>query len=138
MQYWLVKQEPEDFSWADLVKARRTDWTGVRSFQARNHLRSMKKGDLVWFYHSGSGKEVVGICRVAREAYPDPTASEGDWCSVDLVPVAPCERSLSLAAIKSDSVLKQMALVKQTRLSVLPVNQNQFERLLELTGTKLR
>ena len=138
MQYWLVKQEPEDFSWSDLVKAGKTAWTGVRNFQARNNLRSMKKGELVLFYHSGSGKEVVGVCRVDKEFFPDPTASEGDWSAVELVPVTPCKMPVSLAAIKADKVLQTMVLVKMSRLSVVPVTSAQFQRVLELADTRVR
>lgn len=138
MQYWLVKQEPEDFSWSDLVKAGKTAWTGVRNFQARNNLRSMKKGDLVFFYHSGTGKEVVGVCRVDKEFFPDPTASEGDWSAVELVPVTPCKTPVSLATIKGDKVLQTMTLVKMSRLSVVPVTSAQFQRVLELADTRVR
>jgi predicted RNA-binding protein with PUA-like domain len=138
MQYWLVKQEPEDFSWANLVKEGRTAWTGVRNFQARNNLRAMKKGDLVLFYHSGTGKEVVGVARVEKEGYPDPTASEGDWVAVDLAPVAPLKKPVSLEVIKADATLKTMALVRQGRLSVGSLTQPQFERLLTVAETKLR
>src|SRR4029077_2334424 len=100
MQYWLVKQEPESYSWADFVEDGRTAWTGVRNFQARNNLRAMKEGDLVLFYHSVSEKQVAGIARVKKEAYPDPTATEGDWASVDLVPVKPLRKSVTLESIK--------------------------------------
>ncbi len=137
MQYWLVKQEPEDFSYSDLVKEGKTAWTGVRNFQARNNLRAMKRGDLVLFYHSGASKEVVGVCRVAKESYADPTASEGDWSAVDIMPVTACKNPVTLATIKSDKVLQTMRLVRQSRLSVTPVTQNQFERLLELASTKV-
>src|SRR5213080_1937925 len=102
MQYWLVKQEPEDYSWADLNKDGRTSWTGVRNFQARNNLRAMKKGDLVLFYHSVTEKQVVGIARVQKEAYPDPTASEGDWSCVTLMPVKAVKQPVTLAAMKAD------------------------------------
>jgi predicted RNA-binding protein with PUA-like domain len=132
MNGWLVKQEPEDYSWADLVKDRQTAWTGVRNFQARNNLRAMKEGDPVLFYHSGSGKEIVGVARVARAAYPDPTASDGDWNCVDLAPVKALKRPLPLGEIKADPVLKEMALVKQSRLSVMPVTPEQFARILKL------
>ena len=91
-QYWLVKQEPEAYSWSDFVKDRRTPWTGVRNFQARNNLRAMKKGDLVFFYHSVSDKAVIGLARVDKESYPDPTAKEGDWSVVDLAPVKALKR----------------------------------------------
>jgi len=137
MQYWLVKQEPEDYSWSTLLKDRRTAWTGVRNFQARNNLRSMKKGDLVLFYHSVTEKHVVGIARVAKEAYPDPTATEGDWASVDLVPVRTLKKPVGLELIKTDSALRNMPLIKQTRLSVVPVNQAQFQRVLKLANTSL-
>ena len=132
MTCWLVKQEPADYSWDDFVRDKRTAWTGVRNFQARNNLRAMKQGDRVLFYHSGSGKEIVGVARVARTAYPDPTAKEGDWSCVDLVPVKALRRPVSLANIKEDAVLKEMALVKQSRLSVMPVNVRQFERVQKL------
>src|SRR5437899_5217818 len=98
MNYWLVKQEPEDYSWANLVEDRKTAWTGVRNYTARNNLRSMKKGDPVLFYHSVTEKQVVGICRVQREAYPDPTAEEGDWSSVDLAPAKPLTQPVTLEA----------------------------------------
>ncbi len=137
MQYWLVKQEPEAYSWADLLKDSRTAWTGVRNFQARNHLRAMKRGDLVFFYHSVSEKALVGLAQVAREAYPDPTATEGDWSCVDLKPVKPLQVPVTLETIKSQKGLKQMALVKQSRLSVMPVTAPEFRLLLQLGQTKL-
>ena len=137
MNYWLVKQEPEDYAWAAFVKDGRTAWTGVRNFQARNNLRAMKSGDLALYYHSGAEKSVVGLARVAREAYPDPTADEGDWSAVDLAPVKALSKVVTLAQIKADRVLKEMALVKNSRLSVTPVTAGQFTRLLELAETKL-
>jgi predicted RNA-binding protein with PUA-like domain len=136
MQYWLVKQEPEDYSWATLEQDGRTAWTGVRNFQARNNLRAMKRGDLVFFYHSVSEKQVVGIAKVAREAYPDPTASEGDWSCVDLVPEKPLAKPVGLDAIRGDPQLKDMKLVKQSRLSVMPLTKPQFQRVLKLGETK--
>src|SRR6266850_4190312 len=105
MRYWLVKQEPEDYSWYNLFEDGRTSWTGVRNFQARNNLRAMKKGDLVLFYHSVTEKQVVGIARVEKEAYPDPTASEGDWSAVDLSPVKGLNKPVSLSTIKTNKVL---------------------------------
>ncbi len=132
MQYWLVKHEPEDYSWATLVKDGRTAWTGVRNFQARNSLRAMKKGDLVLFYHSGADKQVVGLARVEKEAYPDPTATEGDWSSVDLAPVKALEKPVVLDAIKADKALKGILLVRQTRLSVMGLTPAQFDRVLKL------
>lgn len=133
-EFWLVKQEPGSFSWATLVKDGRTDWTGVRNFQARNHLRAMKKGDAVLFYHSGEEKQIVGLARVEKEAYPDPTADEGDWSAVDIVPVKPLKTPVTLQQIKADKVLKEMPLVRQSRLSVSPVTEAQFERILSLGG----
>jgi predicted RNA-binding protein with PUA-like domain len=137
MNHWLVKQEPESYSWRDFVNEGRAAWTGVRNFQARNNLRAMKKADLVFFYHSGSQKQIVGLARVARKAYPDPTAEEGDWVGVDLTPVKPMTKPVSLAAIKADSHIKDIALVRNSRLSVTPLSKAQFERLLLLAETKL-
>jgi len=137
MNYWLVKSEPEAYSWAALVKDGQTAWTGVRNFTARNNLRAMKPGDSVFFYHSGEGKEVVGLAKVVKAAYPDPTATEGDWSCVDLAPVKPLVRSVSLQSIKADNSLKDMVLVKLSRLSVMPVEKSQFDRVLELAETKL-
>jgi predicted RNA-binding protein with PUA-like domain len=137
MNYWLVKQEPEAYAWSDLVKDGGTAWTGVRSFAARKNLRAMKAGDLVFFYHSGEAKSVVGLARVAREGYPDPTADEGEWVAVDVSPVQSLAKPVVLSQIKSDQILKAMILVKQTRLSVVPVTHEQFVRLLELSGTKV-
>jgi len=134
MNYWLAKSEPEAYSWAQLVKDGRTAWTGVRNFQARNNLRAMKKGDHVFFYHSVSDKQVVGLARVSKEFYPDATATEGDWSCVDLEPVKPLEKPVTLEAIKADGVLKEMPLVKQSRLSVTPLNKMQADRLLKLAG----
>jgi|SRR5215469_8826736 len=135
MQYWLVKQEPEAYSWSAFVKDSRTAWTGVRNFQARNNLRSMKKGDLVLYYHSVSDKQVVGIAQVAKEAYADPTSEEGDWSCVDLVPLKPLEAPVSLETIKSDKSLSDMLLVRQGRLSVQPLTGTQFHRILKLGKT---
>ncbi len=137
MNYWLLKQEPESYAWANFVKEGKTSWTGVRNFQARNNLRAMRQGDLACFYQSGSGKQIVGLARVAREALPDPTAREGDWVCVELVPVKPLAKPVALAAIKADRILNGMALVRNSRLSVSPVTAVQFHRLLELAATKL-
>jgi predicted RNA-binding protein with PUA-like domain len=136
MNYWLAKSEPETYSWALLVQEGRTAWTGVRNYTARNNLRAMKTGDAVFFYHSGDEKSVVGVARVVRESYPDPTADEGDWSAVDLAPVKPVTRPVALSQIKSDKILQDMKLVKQSRLSVSPVTREQFARLLELAETK--
>ncbi len=134
MNYWLVKSEPSAYSWAQFLKDGSTAWTGVRNFQARNHLRSMKLGDVVLFYHSNEGKEIVGVATVAKEAYRDPTAKEGDWSCVDLKPGRALEPPVTLDHIKSDPVLKQMALVRQSRLSVMPVTEREFQRVLEWNG----
>jgi predicted RNA-binding protein with PUA-like domain len=137
MNYWLVKQEPEDYAWAVFVKDNGTAWTGVRNFQARNNLRAMRKGDAALFYHSGAAKEIVGVARVVKKAYPDPTADDGDWSAVDLKPVKALARPVSLATIKVDARLKDLALIRQSRLSVMPVTAAEFARLLQLAGTKL-
>ncbi len=137
MNYWLVKSEPEAYSWSDLLKDGKTAWTGVRNFMARNNLRAMKAGDRVFFYHSGEEKSVVGLARVTREAYPDSTADEGDWSVVDLAPVKTLAKPVTLATIKADRILKEMVLTKQARLSVSPVTEAQFKQLLKLSETKL-
>ena len=134
-QYWLVKQEPEDYSWATLMKEQRTAWTGVRNFQARNNLRAMRSGDLAFFYHSVSEKQVVGLARVERAAYPDPTAEDGDWVCVDLVPVSALQAPVRLDVIKGDPLLKAIPLVTQARLSVMPLTGDQFAQILRLGKT---
>src|SRR6266536_1901832 len=136
MTYWVVKQEPEAYSWADFVKDGGTAWTGVRNFQARNNLRAMRKGDLVLYYHSVSDKQVVGLAKVAKEAYPDPTAKEGDWSAVDLAPLKPLESPVDLETIKSDKALSDIPLVRHGRLSVQPLTKAQFQRILKLGKTK--
>jgi predicted RNA-binding protein with PUA-like domain len=135
MNYWLVKSEPETYSWAMLVKEGKTAWTGVRNFAARNHLRAMQSGDPVFFYHSGEAKSVVGLARVVRAAYPDPTADEGDWSAADLAPVKPLVIPVTLASIKADKSLREMKLAREPRLSVSSVTPEQFTRLLELAET---
>jgi predicted RNA-binding protein with PUA-like domain len=135
MNYWLVKQEPESYSWSAFVKDGKAAWTGVRNFAARLNLRAMKKGDQVFYYHSNTGKEIVGVARVTKEAYLDPTASEGDWSAVDLAPVKPLKKQVGLEVIKADKILKEMKLVKISRLSVSPVTKEEFERIIELSGS---
>ena len=135
MNYWLVKQEPEDYSWETFVKEGRTEWTGVRNFQARNNLRAMKKGDLVLFYHSVTEKQVVGIARVVAEAHADPTATEGDWSCVTLAPVKALKKPVTLEAIKADKKLRNIPLVRQSRLSVMRLTEGQIERLFRLAET---
>ncbi len=137
MNYWLAKSEPEAYSWETFLKDGKTAWTGVRNFQARNNLRAMKRGDLVFFYHSVSDKQIVGIAKVEKEAYRDATADEGDWSCVDLVPLKALKTPVTLEQIKSDKLLKDMPLVKQSRLSVTPVTEPQFKRLLGLAETKI-
>jgi len=135
MKHWLVKQEPEAYSWSDLVQEGRTAWTGIRNFQARNFLRAMKAGDLVAYYHSVSEKRVVGLAGVCSEAYPDPTATEGDWGCVDLEPVGALITPVTLEKIKADGILRETLLVRQSRLSVMPLTARQFKRLLQLAQT---
>ena len=133
-QFWMVKQEPTAYSWADFVKDGRTAWTGVRSYPARLNLRAMRKGDAVLFYHSVEGKEVVGIAKVSAEAYPDATATEGEWVCVDLVPVRVLKRSVTLDEIKACAKLREIKLVRQSRLSVLPVTAEEYAEILRLSG----
>lgn len=134
--FWLVKQEPEAYSWSTFVRDGRTVWTGVRNFQARNNLRAMKRGDQVLFYHSVSDRQVVGIAKVEREAYPDPTATEGDWSCVDLTPHQALLKPVSLDQLKADPITCGMALIRQTRLSVTPVTQEQFQRIVEMSDLR--
>jgi predicted RNA-binding protein with PUA-like domain len=131
-----VKSEPEAYSWSQLEKDGKTAWTGVRNFAARLNLRAMKKGDAVFFYHSGEEKSVVGLSCVIREAYPDPTAEEGDWSCVDLAPEKALPRPVMLAEMKADKILCEMKMVKQSRLSVSPLTETQFKQLLKLAGAK--
>ena len=132
-KYWLVKQEPGAYSWNDFVADGKTSWTGVRNFTARNNLRAMRRGDEVLFYHSVIGKAVVGIAKVVRAAYPDSTAKEGDWSTVDLVPVKPLRHPVTLEQIKANSRLKNISLVRQSRLSVHALSGDQFREILRLT-----
>jgi predicted RNA-binding protein with PUA-like domain len=137
MQHWLVKQEPEKYPWGQFVKDKGTLWDGVRNYQARNNLRAMRKGDLVLFYHSVSEKAVVGVAKVTREAYPDPTAKEGDWSVVDLKPMKALAAPVTLAQIKAEPKLAGMGLLKQSRLSVSPLSAAEFKRVLHLGKTKV-
>jgi predicted RNA-binding protein with PUA-like domain len=136
MNYWMVKSEPEAYSWQQLVKDGKTVWTGVRNYQARNNLRAMKKGDAVFFYHSVTDKQVVGLARVVKEAYADATAEEGDWSCVDLAPEKALAKPVTLDTAKVDKILKETLLVKHSRISVTPVTKEQAERLLALAETK--
>jgi predicted RNA-binding protein with PUA-like domain len=135
--YWLVKSEPDKYSWDQLVKDGSTYWDGVRNLQARNNLAAMKKGDLVLYYHSNVGKQVVGVARVTRTAYPDPTTDDERWVVVDLKPVKPLSRAVTLGEIKADPRLANVALVRQSRLSVMPIEEPAFRRILSFGCTKL-
>ena len=134
MNYWLVKSEPDTYSWDDLVKDKKTVWDGVRNFQARNNLKSMKKGDSVLFYHSNEGKEIVGIAKVAKEGYPEP--KDNNWVAVDLAPDKKLKNPVTLAQIKADKRLSNMVLVKASRLSVQPVKAEEFDIILALSEKK--
>ena len=136
-RYWLVKSEPSVYSWTKLVSEKRAVWDGVRNFEARNNLRAMKKGDLVFFYHSNEGKEIVGIATVAKEAYADPTATEGDWSAVEIAPKKALASPVTLAQCKADKKLAGFGLVKKSRISVVPATPEEFARVLELGKTKL-
>jgi predicted RNA-binding protein with PUA-like domain len=133
VNYWLVKQEPTAYSWDDFVKDGKTAWTGVRNFQARNNLRSMKAGDRVLFYHSVTDKAVIGEAEVVREAFTDPTATEGNWIAVELKPIKTLRRRVSLEEIKADRKLSQLALVRSPRLSVMPVTADEYRGILALS-----
>ena len=130
--FWLVKQEPSSYSWSDFLADGETSWTGVRNFSARNNLRKMRLGDEVLFYHSGDEKGVVGIAKVTRIAYPDPTAKEGDWSTVDIAAVKPLARAVTLRAIKGNSRLKGIPLIRQSRLSVMPLAKPEFREIIRM------
>lgn len=137
-QYWLVKQEPEDYSWDDFVRDGATAWTGARNYAARNHLKAMRPGDQVFYYHSGDEKSIVGLAQVKRAAFPDPTADSPDegWVAVELAPLRPLPSPVTLAQVKAEASLKDIALVRISRLSVQPVKPAEFARLLKLAGAK--
>ncbi len=132
MNYFLVKSEPFKYSWETFNKDGETFWDGVRNYQARNNLKAMKKGDLVLFYHSNEGKEVVGIAKVVKEFYQDPTTEDERWVVVDLAPIESFKQPVNLETIKSDPLLQDIALVRQGRLSVMPLKQGEFDRIVEL------
>jgi predicted RNA-binding protein with PUA-like domain len=134
--FWLVKQEPSSYSWSDFVAEGETSWTGVRNFAARNNLRKMRPGDEVLFYHSGDEKAVVGIAKVTRTAYPDPTAKEGDWSTVRLAAVKQLARTVTLREIKGNSRLKGIPLVRQSRLSVMPLAESEFREIVNVAEGK--
>ncbi|HXF42283.1 MAG TPA: EVE domain-containing protein [Pyrinomonadaceae bacterium] len=130
MNYWLVKQEPTDYSWDDFQRDGKTDWTGVRNFQARNNLKAMKKGDKVLFYHSNVGKEVVGIAKVSKTAFPDPT--DENWVAVELSVDKKLKKPVSLKDIKENPKLKNIGLLRQSQLSVMPLTAEEFQAILDL------
>jgi predicted RNA-binding protein with PUA-like domain len=136
--YWLVKSEPDAFSWDQQVANGIEPWTGVRNFTARNNLKAMREGDLAFFYHSNIGKQVVGVVQVARTAYPDPTAESGDWVCVDMRVVAPFPTPVTLAAMKTDPKLEGLELIRQSRLSVVPVSPEHWRHICALGGYKRR
>ena len=132
MNYWIIKSEPHKYSWDQFTKDGKTFWDGVRNYQARNNLREMKAGDLALFYHSNEGKEVVGIAKVVKESYQDPTTDDTNWLVVDFAPVEPLKKPVTLAQIKADEQLKGINLVRQGRLSVVSIKREEFDRILEM------
>ncbi len=130
--HWLVKQEPSAYSWDRFVKDGCTAWTGVRNFQARNNLKAMRRGDRVLYYHSVTGKAVVGVATVVRGAYPDPTAKSGDWVSVDLKPVKPLAHPVTIEQIKKSADLEEIPLLKNSRLSVMPLTEEEYDTILNI------
>lgn len=136
-RYWLVKSEPAVYPFSQLVEEKRTLWTGVRNFEARNNLRLMKKGDVALYYHSTGGKELVGLVRITAEAAPDPTAPGEDWSAVEVQALKPLKQPVSLAEVKATPALAKMQLVTRSRLSVVPVTAQEFQRVLKLSATTL-
>ena len=136
MNYWLVKSEPFKYSWEQFEKDKKTFWDGVRNYQARNNLKAMKKGDLVLWYHSNEGKEVVGIAKVVKEFYQDPTTEDTNWVVVDLAPFKKLKKTVTLEQIKEDKHLQNIALVRQGRLSVSSLKAEEFDAILDLSQTK--
>jgi predicted RNA-binding protein with PUA-like domain len=138
INHWMVKQEPENYSWTDFVNDGRTDWTGVRNYQARNNLREMATGDRVLFYHSGKDKAVVGVAEVVKAAYPDPTADDPQWVAVDLKAIKPLNTPVQLAAIRYDKRLSGLPLIRQSQLSVMPLTKEEFETIIAMGNGKTR
>ena len=133
MKYWLVKSEPYKYSWQDLLKDKWTYWDGVRNYQARNNLKDMKTGDLVLYYHSNEGKEIVGVSEIIKEYYQDPTTDDERWVVVDLKPVKTLDNPVTLKQIKDEPRLKDIALIKQSRLSVMPIKKKEYDIILSLS-----
>jgi len=136
MAHWLIKSEPSAYSWDQLVKEKHTAWTGVRNPQASLNLKAMKSGDLCFFYHSNEGKEIVGIAKVVKTAYPDPTDKAGKAVAVDVAAVEPVKQPVTLAALKADPKFKDFKLVRQSRLSVVPVSDEHWKLILKMSSTK--
>jgi predicted RNA-binding protein with PUA-like domain len=136
VNYWLVKSEPDAFSWDQQVANGVEPWTGVRNHMAKNNLKAMQKGDLAFFYHSNIGKQIVGVVQVARAAYPDPTAEKGDWVCVDMQAVRPMPKPVTLDDIKADPEFAELALVRMSRLSVMPVSKTHWDRICRMGGYK--
>ncbi|WP_145855981.1 EVE domain-containing protein [Pedobacter suwonensis] len=134
MNHWLVKSEPFKYSWEKFNEDGRTFWDGVRNYQARNNLKAMKKGDLVLFYHSNEGKNVVGIAKVVKEFYQDPTTDDTNWVVVDLSPVESLKNPVSLEQIKAEPSLADISLIRQGRLSVMPLKATEFDKILEMSA----
>jgi predicted RNA-binding protein with PUA-like domain len=133
MAYWLVKSDPESYSWDDMIKDKKTAWDGVRNYQARNNLKEMNKGDMVLFYHSVQATEVVGITKVTREYFQDPTTEDERWVAVDLEAIEPLDKPVTLSQIKKESKLKDIPLIKQSRLSVMPLNKKEYDTIIEMS-----
>ncbi len=135
--YWLMKSEPFKYAWDQLVKDGKTYWDGVRNYEARNNMAAMKLGDLAFYYHSNEGKEIVGIAEIVGESYPDPTTDDDRWCVVDIAPIVPFTRPVTLAEIKADPELSEIGLVKRGRLSVVPLTPDEFRYVAKLGKTKV-
>ena len=136
MNYWLIKSEPSVYSWETFVKEKRTNWTGVRNYAARNNMKAMKKGDLCFYYHSNEGLEIVGIAKVVKEFYQDPTTEETAWVCVDVAPFKKLKKTVTLAQVKADERLKDMELIRLGRLSVQAVKESEVKIIAELSETK--
>lgn len=136
MNYWLIKSEPFKFSWDQLVNEKKTYWDGVRNYLARNYLKAMKKGDKIFFYHSNEGLEIVGIAKVVKEYYQDPTTPEPAWVVVDIAPVKKLKKPITLKQIKAEKDLQEMSLIKSMRLSVQPVREEEWNKILEMAVEK--
>ena len=136
MSYWLVKTDPDTYNWDDFEKEKKTGWDGIRNYAARNHMKAMKKGDTVLVYHSGGESKIKGIAKVTKEFYPDPTTTEDAWCSVELAAGKKLTKGITLSEIKKNSKLKDMVLVKISRLSVMPVTKEEYDILISLSEKK--